>query len=393
MKHKGTKEKQRPWLSLLVWGTAGAIFLQGIGGGAGTIDQAFAKEKTAPSVHSLKPANSISVTAYGAVGDGKTDSLAAFNKAIKAARNQKKVLYVPPGNFLLSAKLQVTGVRIIGAGAQRSILTSTNPLNGSINLKGKSPALENVTHIYKSTSSRDGADSKNSVTVLGASNFSIRNVRVVGASTAGILVRDGSTDGVISGNVIKNTKADGIHLTDGSKRITVENNTVKQTGDDAIAVVSYHKDPEPASDIVIRGNSVGYSSKARGISVVGGSGVTIENNKISNTEMAGIYIAVEENWNTRDVKDVTVNTNTIVNAGTRPTNDHPNILVFADQGRIDEVRFTGNIISDSVNAGIGIWGDGEIGNIYFTSNEVNNPGASATTFKKGRIHAEGNRGF
>ncbi|MEJ8303109.1 right-handed parallel beta-helix repeat-containing protein [Saccharibacillus sacchari] len=394
MQKNGLKKRPRRWLPALLLGTVGLLAWQPAelypeawktfyGGG-----KAFAA-----TVSSSKPANSISVTAYGAVGNGKTDSLAAFDKAIKAARNQGKTLYVPSGNFLLSGVLNVTGVRIVGAGAEKSVLTSTNPSSGSINLKGKSPALQNLTHVYANTGKRDGADAKNSVTVLGASDFSIRNVRIVGAGTAGILVRDGAVDGTISGNVIKNTKADGIHLTNGSKRITIENNTVKQTGDDAIAVVSYLKDSELTSDIVIRGNKVGYSSKARGISVVGGSDVTIEKNQINNTEMAGIYIAVEKHWNTGNVKSVTVSSNTIVKTGTRPTDDHPNILVFADQGSIDDVRFTRNMISDSANAGIGVWGDGQIGNIYFTANQVKNPGAASTTFKKGEIHTEGNIGF
>lgn len=394
MEKKQFKMRRKRWTPVLVLGVASVLVWQSIGGYPSALNKIYGSGKaSAASVQYAKPANSISVTAYGAVGNGKKDSLASFNKAIKAARNQGKTLYVPSGNFLLSGVLNVTGVQIVGAGAERSILTSTNPESGSINLKGKGPSLQNLTHVYANTGKRDGADSKNSVTVLGASDFSILNIRIVGAGTAGILVRDEAADGIISGNLIKNTKADGIHLTDGSQRIKVENNTVKQTGDDAIAVVSYRKDPGVTSDIVIRTNTVGYSSKARGISVVGGSEVTIEKNKINNTEMAGIYIAVEKHWNTRDVKKVTVNDNTIVKTGTRPTDDHPNVLVFADQGSIDEVRFSRNIISDSANAGIGVWGDGEIGNIYFTSNQVKNPGAGAATFKKGEIHAEGNSGF
>lgn len=339
------------------------------------------------------PQASISVKTYGAVPDGKTDSLAAFQKAIAAAKARGGSVYVPPGNYALSGRLTVDGVGITGAGQNLSILTSTDPSKGSIDLKGSNVSLKDLTHVYKNTAARDGSDAKNSITVLGASNFSIRNVRVIGAGTAGILVRDEAKNGVISGNVIKNTKADGIHITDGSSRITIENNTVKQTGDDTIAVVSYKKDAAVTSDVVIRGNSVGYASGARGISVVGGSGVKIEKNTINNTEMAGIYIAVEAAWKTRDVNDVNVSGNTIVKTGTRPTNDHPNVLVFADTGSIDEIRFDRNIIADSINAGIGVWGDGKIGKIYFTSNQVNNPGHDATNFKKGEITSEGNSGF
>ncbi|GGO08462.1 glycosyl hydrolase family 28-related protein [Saccharibacillus kuerlensis] len=345
------------------------------------------------SAQAAKPANSLSVTAYGAIGNGKTDSLKAFEKTIKAAKKQGKSVYIPAGNFLLSGRLTIDGVKVIGAGAERSILTSTNSESGSIDLRGENVELQNLAHVYKKTGKRDGADAKNSITVLGASNFVIQNVRIVGAGTAGILVRDSAVDGTISNNLVKSTKADGIHITGGSQRITVEHNTVKKTGDDAIAVVSYKKDRAMTSNIVIRENSVGYASKARGISVVGGSDVLIEKNKINNTEMAGIYIAVEAGFETRNVNNVGISGNTVIKSGTRPTDDHPNVLIFASEGSINEVRFDKNIISKSVNAGIGIWGDGKIGNIYFTSNQVTNSGEGATTFKKGEIHAEGNSGF
>lgn len=374
MKNQVVKERRTRTVSFIALALAGLLIWQ------------------APT-EAAAPQASVSVKTYGAIPDGKTDSLGAFQKAIAIAKAQGSSVYVPPGNYALSGRLSVDGVGITGAGQNLSILTSTDPSNGSIDLKGSNVSLQDLTHVYKSTAARDGSDAKNSITVLGATNFSIRNVRVVGAGTAGILVRDEAKDGVISDNVIKNTKADGIHITDGSSRITIENNTVKQTGDDTIAVVSYKKDPVVTSDVVIRGNSVGYASGARGISVVGGSGVKIEKNTINNTEMAGIYIAVEAAWKTRDVNDVNVSGNTIVKTGTRPTNDHPNVLVFADTGSIDEIRFDRNVITDSINAGIGVWGDGKIGKIYFTFNQVKNPGHAATNFKKGEITSEGNSGF
>lgn len=392
MKTKGLRER-RGRLALIVISVLSALFIWQATSGYSGVFSLLGKKGTQAITNAATPEGSLSVTAYGAKGNGKSDALPAFKKTIAIAKKQAKSVYVPPGNYLLSGRLTVDGVKVAGAGAGVSILTSTDPTSGSIDLRGTDVSLQDVSHVYRSTAARDGADAKNSVTVLGASNFSIRNVSIVGASTAGILVRDGSANGVIADNIIKNTKADGIHITDGSKQITIENNTIKQTGDDTIAVVSYKKDPAITSSVVIRGNSVGYASGARGISVVGGSGVTIEKNKISNTEMAGIYIAVESGWETRNVSNVSVSGNTIRGAGTRLTDDHPNVLVFADEGSIDEVRFVRNVISDSVNAGIGVWGDGQIGNIYFTSNQVKNSGQAAATFKKGQIHTDGNSGF
>ncbi|MDO3412999.1 glycosyl hydrolase family 28-related protein [Saccharibacillus sp. CPCC 101409] len=386
------KKTMRQGLKVTALAAFSAVLIgQGFGAGLGTFptSRAYAAEASAIP----QPAGSLSVKSYGAVGNGKTDSLKAFQKTIQAAKKQGKTVYVPAGNYALSDRLALDGVKLSGAGSEKTILTSTNPESGSIDLRGKNSSLKNLAHVYQTTGTRDGSDSKNSVTVLGASNFVIQNVRIVGAGTAGILVRDGASDGVISGNVVKSTKADGIHITGGSKRITVANNVVKKTGDDTIAVVSYLKDSAAVSQVSIRGNSVGYGAKARGISVVGGNGIAIDKNTINNTEMAGIYIAVESNWGTRDVKNVTVSGNTVIGTGTREDGDHPNVLVFADSGSIDEVSFTGNTISNSANAGVGVWGNGNIGDIYFTSNQVKNSANNATIFKSGEIHSQSNSGF
>ena len=55
-----------------------------------------------------QPENSISITdsAYGAE-DGK-DSTAAFEKALKAAIEQKKTLYIPVGEFKINKKIDFT---------------------------------------------------------------------------------------------------------------------------------------------------------------------------------------------------------------------------------------------------------------------------------------------
>jgi len=109
--------------------------------------------------------------------------------------------------------------------------------------------------------------------------------------------------------------------------------------------------------------------------------------------MAGIYISVEKEWDTRNVKNVVVNGNTIEHTGTRIAAEHPNVLVYASQGNIDEVKFNGNTIADSVHGGIGVWGSGDIGNIYFDANTLENTQGLATNFKSGKIHSEGNIGF
>src|SRR5690606_17346694 len=108
----------------------------------------------------------------------------------------------------------------------------------------------------------------------------------------------------------------------GSHNITIENNLVKRVGDDTIAVVSYKQDGPAAHHITIKNNDVGYDSKARGISVVGGTEILIDGNSVNNTMMAGIYISVEGSYNTSDVNHVKVNNNTVNHTGIQAPQNH-----------------------------------------------------------------------
>ncbi|MEJ8305107.1 right-handed parallel beta-helix repeat-containing protein [Saccharibacillus sacchari] len=336
----------------------------------------------------------LSVKDFGAVANDGKDDYAAFVAAAKAAKEQKKILYVPAGEFTLSKILTLDGIRVEGAGKESTVLVSTNPDGGSIDLTGDGVQLRNLKHVYQTTIPRgNGAHDKNSITVRGATNFVIDNVYVSKSSTAGIMMAYGSNNGVVSNNVVENTGADGIHMTTESHHITVENNTVMGVGDDGIAVVSYGTSPTPVNNITIRGNNIGNFSKARGISVVGGVDVRIENNKVADTMMAGIYISVEGSYDTLNVDRVKVVNNIVNHTGIQEPQNHPNILVYGGKGTIDNVEFVGNTITDGAHRGIGVWGDGTIKKVKFERNTLINKNGAATTFKNGIITLVDNIGF
>lgn len=337
----------------------------------------------------------VSVLDYGAVPNDNKDDYAAFVAAIDAAKSLGKPVYVPAGNYTLSDILTVEGVKVRGAGKFVTTLTSTNPKRGSIDLKGNGVELSSLKHVYQTTVPRgDGANEKNSITVRGARNFKVSDLYISKSSTAGIMVTYGSTNGIVSGNTVDSTGADGIHMTGGSNFITVENNVVRKAGDDTIAVVSYiDSDLLPAHHITIRKNDVGYGSKARGIAVVGGTDVTISNNSVQDTHMAGVYVAVEASYNTRNVDRVTVSNNVINHTGIAEPQNHPNILVYASQGIVDHVVFNNNIIKNGAHRGIGVWGEGKIKDVTFNKNTLINRVGEATTFTNGNIKLNQNVGF
>ncbi|MFC3799479.1 right-handed parallel beta-helix repeat-containing protein [Cohnella sp. GCM10012308] len=339
-------------------------------------------------------AYALSVTSCGAVANDGKDDYGAFAACLDKAKVQGKYVSVPAGEYHLSKILTLNGVKLIGAGMTKTTLVSTDPQNGSIDLKGNNAKLSGIKHIYQTTVARgDGSNEKNSITVRGATNFTIDGVYVYKSSTAGILVQGAAKGGTITNSTVDSTGADGIHITDGSSDILIEKNTVKATGDDTIAVVSYAQDGPAVHDVTIRGNDVGYLSKARGIAVVGGTDVLIEGNSVKDTQMAGIYIAVEANYNTVNVDRIAVKNNTVDHAGIHEPENHPNILIYASQGVIDNVTFTGNTIKNAAHRGIGVWGDGQIKDIYFTKNTLINTVGANTTFKAGTIHLSNNTGF
>ncbi|WP_018977778.1 right-handed parallel beta-helix repeat-containing protein, partial [Saccharibacillus kuerlensis] len=340
------------------------------------------------------PVKGLSVMDFGAIANDDNDDYEAFAAAAEEARSKNEALHIPEGEFKLGKILKVDGIRMEGVGKDKTLLVSTDPENGSIDLLGDGVQIRNFKHAYQTTVPRgNGSHDKNSITVRSATNFVIDNIHVDRSSTAGIMIAYGSSDGTISNNTVENTGADGIHMTTESHDIKVVNNRVSNVGDDGIAVVSYGSSKVPVRDILIKDNWVGNFSKARGISVVGGEDVRIEGNEISDTMMAGVYIAAEGSYNTLDVHRVQVNNNTIDSTGIKKPENHPNVLVYASHGVVDDVKFYGNLIQNGAHRGIGVWGQGEIGDVVFERNTLINVNGSATTFENGNIKLIDNIGF
>ncbi|WP_046216480.1 right-handed parallel beta-helix repeat-containing protein [Paenibacillus wulumuqiensis] len=361
---------------------------------------AFTPAADVPDDHSL------SIVEFGAVANDGKDDYAAVNAAITAARAQGKDVYVPAGTFQLSDIINVNSVTLKGAGKDKSILTSTNPERGSIDLTGTSPALRDLKHEYATVVPRgNGENEKNSITVRSATNFTIDQVLVNKASTAGILVKE-STGGTITNNTVQNTNADGIHMTGGSSGITVQSNLVQHVGDDTIAVVSYGTDldaagrPEATHNIRILNNDVGYDSGARGITVVGGHDVWIESNSIQRTQMAGIYIATEGKYQTQPVNNITVNNNTLDSTAQKPTGGHAEMLVYGGYSAntndivIDNITFTGNTSRNATKFPAGVWGSAKVGNVTFINTTIiNAPYPEKYKFENGIVTWEGTKVF
>lgn len=288
---------------------------------------------------------------------GATDSTTAVQAKINAALAYgARIRAVDGATYQVSALTAVNavglaiegnGVTFVGTDDSQRVFTFTNctglALRGSVTVK-------HLNHATRTTGY--------GVFVNGGDDITINGWTVRQVSAAGILVGNGATRVRIAQTIVRDNLADGIHVTGGSTDVTVVGNVLTTTGDDAIAVVSYDGDAAgPVKRVTITGNTV-YQSNARGITCVGGEGVTITGNTVVATNASGIYVAQEDTYATRAVKNVTVVGNTVVDANTynSPATTQPSIYVTGGNATkpVTNVMVANNTIKGGAGRGINV---------------------------------------
>jgi Ca2+-binding RTX toxin-like protein len=300
----------------------------------------------------------ISITDFGANGDGKTDSRAAIQKAFDYAKANGKDVFIPAGTFVHSGTLTADGIKVFGSG-DKSILKAGAYGKEAVYLKGDGVELSDL-HLIGVGGKRLSSDDSQKIVVAGATHFAIERVHIEGTTTGGMKF-NGAAYGRVADNVVEKTHADSIHMTSGSHDIVVERNKVMYSGDDGIAVVSYGGSSGKYShDITIVDNEVLYNAWGRGITVVGGTDVLIDHNNIVGgaNDRAGIYIAAESSYNTQAVHNVSVTGNTITDAG-GASSGHGAITVYNSQSMTnDGITIAANDIINPRKAGVLVTGSG-----------------------------------
>lgn len=201
------------------------------------------------------PANSLSVTSYGAVGDGVADCTTAFQNCLTAARSQGKSVWIPAGAFLITGTLNLySNTQINGAGMWCSKLVGspslyTTPsrrvnLNGAgSNIKLSDFAIVGCLNYRNDSEGNDG---------LGGSygtGSSISRIWVEHTKAAAWIFN--SSGLVVDGCRFRDTLADGINVNYAMQNTIVTNCTARGTGDDCFAIW-----PAPSSGNYAPGNNV-----------------------------------------------------------------------------------------------------------------------------------------
>ena len=288
-----------------------------------------------------QPENSISITdsAYGAE-DGQ-DSTVAFEKALKAAIEQKKTLYIPVGEFKINKKIDFTadGLTVTGAGMWYSKLNfTTNEKGGGgfeIGHNSNRLTFSNFAMTSALTSRYDHLDDKAQYKAF-AGSFG-KDSRIdhmwIEHFECGAWIGDYASIGmrytdhlVIENSRIRNNLADGVNFTQGTRNSVVRNSSIRNNGDDSLATFSsaIHT-MEYAENNSFEHNTIELGWRAGGVGIFGGKNHKVTNNLIKDSRGgAGIRVSTvfaNEGFGLGfdDNNEILIKDNMIVNSGT--TND------------------------------------------------------------------------
>lgn len=284
----------------------------------------------------------------------RSDQADALQQTLDGLQTGQRLLF-SPGQYVVGHSLVVNNPQVIISG-YGATLVATSPNDQTIEMNGTDSTILGFTLIGTGTT-RLTTPSSTKVEVSG-NGVQVLDLTIQGGASGGIFVF-GGTNVAIAGNKVQGTLADGIHTTYGSHNVLVQDNTVTGTGDDMIAVVSYQGDGALSSNVLITGNSLTGNYWGRGISVVGGSDVTITGNTVQGVQKAaGVLIAQEDGWRTFNATNILITKNVIsdiqnstnVNNGLLPS-EQAAIELDTGAGTVTQVSVMQNQVSRSTYAG------------------------------------------
>lgn len=309
---------------------------------------------------------------FSAVGNDSTDNTSALASAVSNLSGRN--LWIPQGIFRVS-ELVLDGLEdFIIDGPGRIVCTDADTPAIAVTDCSNFQIVGRVSFGHTSTAIAGGrTDTGHGMHVQGCDEYTVDGY--VYDTTAAGVYQYGCSNGTVNTRV-RNTLADGIHITGASHDITVTPlASATDTGDDGIAVVSYQADADVCARIDILGRVL--RSKARGVSCVGGRQVNLRPAAVTATKFAGIYVAQETSFATREVEQCTVHGAVIRDANTydSPSVDHPAILVVGGDVafpvrkiKISDCNIDGSgtldirVINDS-GSDYGVYGVDTIGNM------------------------------
>ncbi|WP_127531592.1 discoidin domain-containing protein [Paenibacillus kobensis] len=348
-----------------------------------------------------QPANSLSVTNYGAVANDGQDDLAAFKATVTAAVAAGKSVYIPAGTFNLSnmweigsANNMINNITITGAGFWYTNIQFTNPnaAGGGISLRISGQLDFSNVYMNSNLRSRYGQNAiyKGFMDNFGT-NSKIHDVWVEHFE-CGMWVGDYAhtpaiyaTGLVVENSRIRNNLADGINFSQGTSNSTVRNSSIRNNGDDGLAVWPSNTNGAPAGvNNTFSYNTIENNWRAGGIAFFGGSGHKADHNLITDiVGGSGIRMnTVFPGYHFQNNTGITFSDTTIINSGTSQdlyNGERGAIDLEASNDAIRNVTFSNidiiNTQRDAIQFGYG----GGFQNIVFNNININGTGLDGIT--------------
>ena len=340
--------------------------------------------------YSMIDGAAFNITDYGAVGDGTTDATAAIQSAANAAAGG--ILYIPEGNFKISAPINISSnTKVVGAGIGSRIFGTAitpatfplNPvdgsgqaiflLNGVDNISFDSIHLDTSTLLYTTVNVSSRAITAGDASYVWVSNckftvsgaatafercdhYYITNNDIYVNKVSGSAAHDGIIDQwygsnnfvIDNNNIVCNVTTNyGILVTGAntestlgtpSYQFSITNNKVTNISQSGIHVNG--RDGQHY-DCVISGNIVENVSDYYGISVADTTTCVVSNNILSTIKRAGIAI-YSENVAYAGCFGITVTGNSLRNTNTQLSASPNNPSIYFNQAT--QCIASGNVI-------------------------------------------------
>jgi hypothetical protein len=344
----------------------------------------------APPAPLTQPANSLSITSYGAVANSPgTDSTSGIQKCINAAQTSGQSVWIPQGTFYLNGTtgLAANGITIEGAGMWYSTIYRNVPLPNSTGLAATFSVTSCTVRNFAldanaiSRASVDGAGGAMDTTGTNWLADSIWTQHTESGFWAS------GTGGTVQNCRLTAIWADGCNLNNVSLTGTVgnnlaaKNNFVRGTGDDAIAInsVDYNGSQQytPMANIKILNNTSIAPWGGKGVAIYGGSGHLVQNNYMSDTaRYIGLGVG-KFGVNGSNLASGTVTGNVVERCGgnayvqQQPAVHMGNGGDGQSVGTVANVMVTGNTVNDALYNAVGF---STCTGMVFGSNAIQSPG-------------------
>jgi parallel beta-helix repeat protein len=215
-------------------------------------------ENVAPPL--AAPAGSVSVTSFGAGGNGQTDDTEALRKCIAEAARQRKTIWVPAGDYKVTGDIDLpSDVTVQGAGMWHTTFSGDDELYAQADrrvrfkLTGKNIHLADFAIVGRLNYRSDREENDG---ILGQQSEDSTLSRLWVEHTKCGMWFYSCSNMLVDGCRFRDTIADGINLCQSTSNSIVQNCTTRNTGDDCFAIWPAAFGKQPAAPSAAPGSNV-----------------------------------------------------------------------------------------------------------------------------------------